>query len=91
MDDSCETQRQEELKMVSSDSAYGSSAEDGLTPNTFPYNEDLMHKVITFILLLMRTVKYKINRLSSNFTNHIFFSLSVFFVYLLLLIKFTKS
>ncbi|XP_067472594.1 ras-related protein Rab-37-like isoform X3 [Thunnus thynnus] len=46
MDDPCETQRQEEVKMVSSDSAYGSSAEDGHTPNTFPYNEDLEHKTI---------------------------------------------
>ena len=37
--------------MVSSDSAYGSSVvdtdtEDGHTPTTFPYNEDLVHKVI---------------------------------------------
>ncbi|CAK6963283.1 uncharacterized protein LOC120440020 [Scomber scombrus] len=32
--------------MVSSDSAYGSSAEDGQTPSTFPYNEDLMQKTI---------------------------------------------
>lgn len=44
-----ETKSIDEMKMVSSDSAYGSSAEDGQTPtsNTFPYNEDLMHKVIT--------------------------------------------
>lgn len=56
MDD---TWRQEEVKLVSSDSAYGSSAvdtdtEDGLTPtsNTFPYNEDLTHKVIHSLLLL---------------------------------------
>lgn len=51
MDDMCETQRQE---VVSSDSAYGSSAvdtdpEDGPTPtaNICLYNEDLTHKVIT--------------------------------------------
>ncbi|KAI9544885.1 hypothetical protein NQZ68_041900 [Dissostichus eleginoides] len=51
MDDGCETQRQEERTLVSSDSAYGSSAvdtdtEDGQTPtsNPFPYNEDLTHK-----------------------------------------------
>ncbi|XP_045890670.1 ras-related protein Rab-37-like isoform X2 [Micropterus dolomieu] len=50
MDDMCETQRQE---VVSSDSAYGSSAvdtdtEDGPTPtaNICPYNEDLTHKTI---------------------------------------------
>ncbi|KAF1379315.1 hypothetical protein PFLUV_G00174810 [Perca fluviatilis] len=53
MEDTCETQKQEEAKLVSSDSAYGSSAvdtdtEDGQTPtsNTFPYNEDLTHKTI---------------------------------------------
>ncbi|KAJ4931712.1 hypothetical protein JOQ06_010152 [Pogonophryne albipinna] len=53
MDDGCETQRQEERTLVSSDSAYGSSAvdtdtEDGQTPtsNPFPYNEDLTHKTI---------------------------------------------
>lgn len=33
--------------VVSSDSAYGSSAEDGRTHRTFPYNEDVTHKVIT--------------------------------------------
>ncbi|XP_060882963.1 ras-related protein Rab-26 [Labrus mixtus] len=34
--------------MVSSDSAYGSSAEDGLTPTSiiYPYDEDLIHKTI---------------------------------------------
>nr|XP_033946003.1 ras-related protein Rab-26-like [Pseudochaenichthys georgianus] len=53
MDDGCETQRQEERTLVSSDSAYGSSAvdtdtEDGQTStsNPFPYNEDLTHKTI---------------------------------------------
>lgn len=52
MDDVCETERQEELVMVSLDSAYGSSvidpdAEDGQTPpsNVYPYNEELTHKV----------------------------------------------
>ncbi|KAM7372189.1 hypothetical protein PAMP_009378 [Pampus punctatissimus] len=40
MDDSCEMQRLEEAEMVSSDSAYGQK------PNTFPYNEDLMHKTV---------------------------------------------
>lgn len=33
--------------LVSSDSTYGSSAEDGRTPRTFSYNEDVTHKVIT--------------------------------------------
>lgn len=56
MDDTCVEQRQEEVQMVCSDSAYGSSVadtdtEDGQTPtanaNTFPYNEDLKHKVNT--------------------------------------------
>ncbi|XP_034750302.1 uncharacterized protein LOC117958144 [Etheostoma cragini] len=53
MEDTCETPKQEEVKLVSSDSAHGSSAvdtdtEEGLTPtsNTFPYNEDPMHKTI---------------------------------------------
>ncbi|XP_069381473.1 ras-related protein Rab-37-like isoform X3 [Paralichthys olivaceus] len=51
MNDTSVTPRQEEVGMVSSDSAYGSSAvdtdtEDGHTPTTFPYNEDLMHKTI---------------------------------------------
>ncbi|KAM3598287.1 uncharacterized protein V6R79_016167 [Siganus canaliculatus] len=43
MDDTYEAQG-----LVSSDSAYGSSAEDGQTPTTctFPYNEDLTHKTI---------------------------------------------
>lgn len=48
MDDTGEAQG----KLVSFDSAYGSSAgdtdtEDGQTPNTFPYNEDMTDKVIT--------------------------------------------
>ncbi|CAJ1076911.1 unnamed protein product [Xyrichtys novacula] len=36
------------MKMVSSDSAYGSSSEDGQTPTsiTCPYDEDLTHKTI---------------------------------------------
>lgn len=44
---------QEELKLVSSDSAYGGSSavdtdtEDGQTPTAFPYNEDITHKVMT--------------------------------------------
>ncbi|XP_051243499.1 ras-related protein Rab-37 isoform X2 [Dicentrarchus labrax] len=53
MEDTRESPRREELKLVSSDSAYGSSAvdtdtEDGQTPtaNTFPYNEDITHKTI---------------------------------------------
>ncbi|XP_063760517.1 ras-related protein Rab-37-like isoform X2 [Eleginops maclovinus] len=53
MDDGCETQLQGERTLVSSDSAYGSSAvdtdtEDGQTPTSdpFPYNEDLTHKTI---------------------------------------------
>lgn len=59
MDNSGVTQTPEEVGMVCSDSAYGSSVvdtdtEDGQTPtsNTFPYNEDLTHKVMTFTLLL---------------------------------------
>lgn len=67
MEDICGAQRQE---MVSSDSAYGSSAvdtdtEDGQTPtaNTFPYNEDLTHKVITCGWTLMGIVKSKIYQL----------------------------
>ncbi|KAL3987315.1 transcription factor 7-like 1 [Sarotherodon galilaeus] len=36
----------EEGKMVSSDSAYMSSTEDGQTPITYPYNEELTHKTI---------------------------------------------
>ncbi|XP_040917891.1 ras-related protein Rab-37-like isoform X2 [Toxotes jaculatrix] len=53
MDDTCLIQKQQEVGMVCSDSAYGSSAvdtdtEDGQTPTpiTFPYNEDLTHKTI---------------------------------------------
>ncbi|XP_035036574.2 ras-related protein Rab-26 [Hippoglossus stenolepis] len=51
MDDTSVAPRQEEVGMASSDSAYGSSAvdtdtEDGHTPTTFPYNEDLTHKTI---------------------------------------------
>ncbi|KAG7243710.1 hypothetical protein INR49_011267 [Caranx melampygus] len=53
MDGSGVTQTPEEVGMVCSDSAYGSSVvdtdtEDGQTPtsNTFPYNEDLTHKTI---------------------------------------------
>lgn len=58
MDDICVTQRQE---MVSPDSAYGSctvdtDTEDGHTPtdSSFPYNEDLTHKVSTCALVLMK-------------------------------------
>ncbi|XP_054861296.1 ras-related protein Rab-26 [Amphiprion ocellaris] len=53
MYDICETKKQEDMMMVSSDSAYGSSAvdsdtEDGQTPTStsFPYNEELTHKTI---------------------------------------------
>ncbi|XP_039467504.1 uncharacterized protein LOC120440020 [Oreochromis aureus] len=49
MDDSWDTHRMdEEGKMVSSDSAYMSSTEDGQTPTpiTYPYNEELTHKTI---------------------------------------------
>ncbi|CAB1444677.1 unnamed protein product [Pleuronectes platessa] len=51
MDDTSVAAWQEELGQASSDSAYGSSAvdtdtEDGHTPTTFPYNEDLTHKTI---------------------------------------------
>lgn len=65
MDDTFVTQRQEKVGMVCWDSAYVSSAvymdtEERLTPNTLPYNEDLMHKVITFALLSMSIVKSKI-------------------------------
>ena len=47
-----EEEEEEEVRLVSSDSAYGSSAvdtdtEDGQTPTdtTWPYNEDITHKV----------------------------------------------
>lgn len=51
MDESCEAQ--EEMKMVCSDSVYGSSTLESESEDkqTFPYNEDLTHKVITFALL----------------------------------------
>ncbi|XP_063327626.1 ras-related protein Rab-37-like isoform X1 [Pelmatolapia mariae] len=49
MDDSWDTHRMDEWgKMVSSDSAYMSSTEDGQTPTAinYPYNEELTHKTI---------------------------------------------
>lgn len=59
MDATGETQGQEELKLVSSDSAYGSSVmgrdpEDGDAPTAVNFNADMTHKVITELQLQQR-------------------------------------
>lgn len=72
-------EEEEEVRLVSSDSAYGSSAmdtdtEDGQTPTdtTWPYNEDITHKVsndlcttsneISLYHVLLDTISQKYSR-----------------------------